>query len=136
MGEKVGLDTSIFIYFLQRNLEYIVRVRNLIDEIEAGRIEAVFSNIGLIEVLTGPKKQGRFDLAKQYKDLIINFPNLTIYGINERIIETASDLRANYGITVPDAVHLATAIDFGAEKFITNDKELLKVKEVKVELLQ
>ena len=135
MEEKIGLDTSFWIYFLEENQEYLREIRKVVDEIEAGRIEAVFSSIGLIEVLTGPKKFGNFELAGKYQELIAHFPNHTIQGINEQIVEIASDLRARYGIDTSDAVHLATAMDFGAQKFITNDRRLKKVKEIKVEIL-
>lgn len=135
MGQKVGLDTPVFVYFLERHPDYLRQTRSLMDELEAGKIQGIFSSIGLIEVLTGPKKLGRFDLAGQYKQLIINYPNLIISGLNEEIIETASDLRAEYNVSTPDAIHLATAIDFGAEKFITNDRSLQRVKEIKVEVL-
>ncbi len=135
MGQKIGLDTSFWIYFLEENPKYLRKTRSFVDAIEAGRIEAVFSSIGLIEVLTGPKRAGNFELAGEYRELFARFPNLTIEGINESIVEIASDLRATYGISTPDAIHMATAIDAGAKKFLTNDKGLKRVKEILVELL-
>jgi predicted nucleic acid-binding protein len=135
MGQKIGLDTSFWIYFLEENPKYVHKIRSFVDAIEAGRIEAVFSSIGLIEVLTGPKRAGNFELAGQYRELLARFPNLTIGGMNESIVEIASNLRAAYGISTPDAIHIATAINAGAQKFITNDKGLKRVKEILVELL-
>lgn len=93
------------------------------------------SVIGLIEILTGPKKRGRYDIAREYKDLIIHFPNLTVMGISDNIVELSSNLRAKYNLATPDAVHIATAVDFGAEKFITNDRNLRQVKEIAIKLL-
>ena len=98
-------------------------------------MEAVFSSIGLIEVLTGPKRAGNFELAGEYRELFARFPNLTIGGMNESIVEIASDLRATYGISTFDAIHIATAIDAGAKRFITNDKGLQRIKEITIELL-
>ncbi|MDP2641275.1 MAG: PIN domain-containing protein [Candidatus Yanofskybacteria bacterium] len=135
MGEKIGLDTSFWVYFLEENPEYLRKTRSLVDAIEAGRVEAVFSSIGLIEILTGPKRSGNFALARRYRELFAHFPNLSIWGMHERIVEIASGLRAQYGIATPDAIHIATAIDFGASRFITNDKGLRRVKEISVELL-
>ncbi len=135
MGQKIGLDTSFWIYFLEENPEYLHKTRSFVDAIEAGRIEAVFSSIGLIEVLTGPKRIGNFELAREYRELFARFPHLTIWGMNESIVEIASNLRATYGISTPDAIHIATAIDAGAKKFITSDKGLKRVKEILVELL-
>ncbi|OGE96176.1 MAG: hypothetical protein A3E98_04395 [Candidatus Doudnabacteria bacterium RIFCSPHIGHO2_12_FULL_48_11] len=105
------------------------------DELEARQITGVFSIIGLIEILTGAKKSHEYDMAADYKRLITNYPNVTISGISESIVDIASDLRARYKISTPDAIHLATAIDFGAEKFITNDVNLKKIKEIIVEVL-
>ncbi len=135
MGQKIGLDTSFWIYFLEENPKYLHKIRPFVDAIEAGRIEAVFSSIGLIEVLTGPKRAGNFELAGQYRELLARFPHLTIGGMNESIVEIASNLRAAYGISTPDAIHIATAINAGAKKFITNDKGLKRIKEILVELL-
>jgi predicted nucleic acid-binding protein len=135
MEQVIGLDTSVFIYLFEEHPEYVKRAEHILEKIERGATRAVFSSIGLIEILTGPKKKERHDLAARYRDIITTFPNLTIQGINERIVEHASDLRARYGIRTPDAIHLATAIDFGARTFFTNDRALKKVKEIVVELL-
>lgn len=135
MGQKISLDTPIFIYYFEDYQEYSDRAKIWFDGIENGEFLGGFSIIGLIELLTGPKKQGRFDLAKQYRRLITAYPNLSILGINEQTVELASDLGAKYGLKTPDAIHLAAAIDFGAVKFITNDRTLKKIKEIAVEVL-
>src|SRR3989344_3447731 len=135
MGQKVGLDTSILIYFLEKHPDCFRQVRRIMDELEARQITGVFSIIGLIEILTGAKKSHEYDMAADYKRLITNYPNVTISGISESIVDIASDLRARYKISTPDAIHLATAIDFGAEKFIINDVNLKKIKEIIVEVL-
>jgi len=135
MGQIVGIDAQILIYYLEDNKEYADRVEKILENIQQGKLEAVFSGIGLIEILTGPKKRDRYDLAAQYRQMISGIPHLVIKGINENIVEIASDLRARYSVATPDAVHLATAIDFRAEKFITNDRSLQRVKEIKVEVL-
>jgi predicted nucleic acid-binding protein len=44
----------------------------------------------------------------------------------------AAELRAAYGVRVPDALHLATAVVSGAEIFITNDRGLKRVKGIEV----
>lgn len=127
MGKVIGIDTSVFIYLLEENAQYIKKVERLFRLLEKGNIQGVFSVVGLIEILTGAKKRKDYALASQYRDMITHFPNLTVGGINEHIVELASDLRARYAISTPDAIHIATAIDFGADTFITNDKGLRKI---------
>ena len=135
MGKKIGIDSVIFIYLFEQNEQYLSKARQIFNSVKQGKYEAVFSVVGMIEILTGPKKAGRLELAYRYKELIKDIPNLTVYGINENVIELSSELRAVYGLNTPDAIHVATAIDFGADKFITNDKRLSKIKEIKIELL-
>ena len=86
----------------------------------------------MIELLTGVKRRGRPDLAQDYKLLLSHFPHFDIYGIDERIADVASSLRATYSIRTPDAIHLATSIVQRANLFVTNDRSLKKVKEIKV----
>lgn len=135
MGQKIGIDTPILIYLLERNRQHIGQARAVMLAVQSGKYQAVFSSIGLVEILTGPKRQGHYEIAARYRETITHFPNLTIGGINEAIVEIASDLRATYGISTPDAIHIATAIDANAQKFITNDKALRKIKEISIELL-
>jgi len=137
MGQEiVGLDTPVFVYFFQRNRDYFSRARDVLQRIEDGDARGVFSAIGMIELFTGLKEQGRQDLVSHYKLAFSTFPHLTIVGtLNEEIVEIASDFRNRYGISTPDAIHIATAIDAGAKKFITNDKGLTRVTEILVELL-
>jgi predicted nucleic acid-binding protein len=131
----VALDTSIFIYLLEEHPEYVRKAERIISDVRDGRYVGVFSSIGMIELLTGPKKLGRFDLAEEYERHLSSFPNLRIVGMNERIAWLASDFRAKYGIGTPDAIHLATAVNAHASIFYTNDKALTKIKELPVRLL-
>lgn len=135
MEKIIGLDTSLFIYLFEENPSFFEKSSKIFRAIEKGKYKGVFSVIGMIEILTGPKKQGRIGMSAQYEYHLRHFRNLSIIGINERIVWLSSDLRAKYGITTPDAIHIATAIDVGAQKFITNDKALKKVTEIKVEML-
>lgn len=132
MAMKIGIDTSIFIYLFEENKEYFTKAEKLFRQIQGGKIEAVFSAIGMIEILVGAKKSRDRELELQYKDLIAGFPNLTIMGINENIVDLASDLRTKYNIKTPNAIHIATAIDFNAVIFFTNDASLRKIKEIKI----
>lgn len=135
MGQKIGLDTSVFIYLFEEDSRFLPAVRNILKPIELGGRQGVFSCIGLIELLTGPKLKQRYDLAFQYRDFLSWFPNLALCGISEDVIERASDFRARYTLHTPDAIHLATAACEGADIFITNDRALKRCKEVSVVMI-
>jgi len=135
MAEIIGLDTSLFVYLFEDHPRFGKRAARVFEMLQTGEARGIFSAIGMIEILTGPKKCGRDDIALQYEHSLRTFPGLSVVGLNERIVWLASDLRAKYGIKTPDSIHLATAIDAGAERFVTNDKSLTKVKEVRISLL-
>lgn len=135
MGQKIGLDTSVFIYLFEEDTRFLSAVRTILKPIEHGTRSGVFSCIGMIELLTGPKMNQRYDLAFQYRDFLSGFPNLALCGISEDVIERASDFRARYKLHTPDAIHLATTECEGADIFITNDRALKRCKEVSVVMI-
>lgn len=132
MGRLIGIDTSTLIYLLEEHPTHATKARRLFERIEKGSLKAIFSIVGMIELLTGVKKKGKKDLAQDYKLLLSHLPNFDIYSIDETIVDVASDLRVKYGIRTPDAIHMATAIAKGAALFVTNDRALKKVKEIKI----
>lgn len=132
MGRLIGLDTSVLIYLLEEHPKYVTHAQKVLRRIERGSARGIFSIVGMVELLTGVKKQKRPDLAQDYKLLLSQFPHFDIYGIDERTVDVASDLRARYGIRTPDAIHLATSITRRADFFITNDRSLKKIEEIKV----
>lgn len=135
MGQTLGLDITLFIYLFEEHPKFFLPTREVFRSIEIGKHNGVFASLGLIELLTGPKQLGQFALANEYKNLITHFPNLIIGDLNEKVIESASSLRAEYHIPTPDAIHLATAIEYGAKVFVTNDKRLKKVKQIKIQII-
>lgn len=63
------------------------------------------------------------------------FAKARVVEITAAIIEGATELRARYGFRSPDAIHLATAIDGGADVFITGDASLARCTEITVDVL-
>ncbi|MDP3995140.1 MAG: PIN domain-containing protein [bacterium] len=135
MEQVTGIDSAVFIYLLERHPQYFLKAEHILKAVERGPSQAVLAGIGMVEILTGPKKRGRFDIANYYRYYLSSFPHLTIVTMNGQMAELASDLCAAYSIKAMDAIHIATAIVFGADTFITNDKQLQKVKEISVKLL-
>ena len=131
----IGIDTMIFIYHFEDHPQYSHITERIFDAIEHGKYKAVTSVITLIEILVKPKRDGNLTAAKDYKDLLLTFPNLKIFDLDLKISDVASDLRARYAIKTPDAIQIATAVCGGSKSFITNDESLKKVEEVRVLLL-
>lgn len=94
------------------------------------------SYVTLIEVLVHPLREGRSELAEEYRNILLQSPALTAVSLDEGIAEESAGLRARYGIRTPDAIQLATAIRSGASWFLTNDAELANLPEISVLVLK
>src|ERR1035438_5453343 len=81
----------------------------------------VTSFVTLIEVLVHPLREGRPELAEEYRNILLHSPALTAIPLDEGIAEEAAGLRARHNLRTPDAIQLATAIRSGASWFLTND---------------
>jgi predicted nucleic acid-binding protein len=75
-------------------------------------------------------------LLRQYKQLFHQIDVVKIIPMNEEIAELAGLLRGKYNLSAPDCIHLATAIDARSEFFISNDKSLKRIKEIKVATIE
>ena len=98
---------------------------------------AIISSIlVLVEVLTGYHKANDDASEREFKQMMREFPNIETYDLNYNLIDRIIDLRIKYNIKTPDAIHIATAIENKADAFITNNKGLRKIKEIKVVYLK
>ena len=56
--------------------------------------------------------------------------------IDPQVAEKGAELRATYGIRIPDALQLASAIENQATIFLSNDYNLKKIKDIEIVLLK
>lgn len=129
----VCLDTSLFIYFLEKNPQFYDSARAYFSKLEKNLFKAVTTILTLTEILSF-----RNPIITEDK-LVIEFfdtPNLTILEVNREISIESARIRRTYGFKLADSIQLATAKYAKAKVFITNDERLKKFKELKVILLK
>lgn len=132
----VGLDTMIFIYFFQGNNSFAASIKKLLESIEQGQVKGITTVITLSEILVKPLAEGNIEMADEYKNVVNSFPHLNVLEINQHIAVIAASLKAKYGIKLPDALQIAGALFGGSRLFITNDKKLKKIEELRVVTLE
>jgi len=123
-GEAVGLDTAPLIYFIERHPVHAAKLKPFYAAAERGEFRIVTSLVTLLEVLVHPLRNGRDDLAREYRNILLRSPSLTALPLGEEIAVEAARIRAHYGVKTPDAIQLATAKTAGATWFLTNDGDL------------
>ena len=131
----VGLDTSPFIYFVERNPVYVDIMRGIFKRLTDDNFQAFSSVITLTEVLVQPLRQNNQALADKYRDLLFNGINFKLIPLNSSIAETAARLRARHNLRTPDALQIATALENGCDAFLCNDNGLKRVTELKILVL-
>jgi predicted nucleic acid-binding protein len=129
-AKVIGLDTSVFIYFLEDNPSYAPLAEITIRGIEEGKWQGVTSTITLMEITVRPWQLEKESVAREYEAVLVHFPNLTIVDVDRNVARAAAQLRAKYKVSPPDALQVAASVSFGANAFLTNDKRLSKLEDV------
>lgn len=132
---QIGLDTSPFIYFVEQNPRYVDLMREVFKRITKGDFQSCSSVITLTEVLVQPLRKNDQTLANEYRDLLLNGANFQLLRLTALAAETAAELRAKYRLRTPDALQIATVLENGCDAFLCNDKDLNKVTELKILVL-
>ncbi len=128
--QRIGLDTNVFIYFLEDHPRYRAWCASLFDRIERGRNPAVTSTVTLLELLVQPYREHKEELAQKIFALTTTYPTLEWVPLSVTLADRAADLRARYRLSTPDAIQLATAIGRKAARFYGNDRNLRRVQEI------
>lgn len=131
-GEIVAVDSAPIIYYLEGHAVYAERFAPLFEAADAGHVEIVISTITIAEVLAGPLMRGNELLAARYREALLSTPHWTVLPVDAQVAEDAARLRVRYRIRLPDALQIATALSARADRFITHDRRLKRIEELRV----
>lgn len=120
----VGVDTALFIYFIEEDQRYISMISPLFAAAHAGRLEIVTSTLTLLEVLVVPYRVGNTELAQRYEAVLARSPGIRLIDLTRDHLRLAAQLRAGFGIQTPDALQLAASLAARCSTFVTNDRRL------------
>jgi len=133
--QTVFLDSAPVVYYVERNSEFFAVAKLFFQRITDGRITAVTSPITVAECLYYPYKQAHTILIQAFQNLLIQGPNTHFVPINAQIADQSAQLRAHYNLGFADALQIATALQANCDAFLTNDKKLKRVQNLKVLVL-
>jgi predicted nucleic acid-binding protein len=128
----IALDTSAFIYLIEKHPIFFSAVEPIFHAIDSGAVQAVTSVLALLEVLVKPLELGASTLADDFRAAVSASAALRVVDIDRTIAERAAAIRALHGYRTPDAIHLATAQVAGADVFVTNDAKLRRFPDMAV----
>ena len=135
-GDLVFFDTAPFIYFFEESPDYFPALSAFFDRLYETGAQVMTSMITYIELATHPARQGKERIVRKYRDYLSNSENISLFPLDLTIADQAVRLRARYGLKIPDAIQLGTAVACGADFVVTNDKAWLRFEEADVVLVQ
>lgn len=128
----VGLDTVIFIYFIEEHPRFLPLLEPVFVAIDAGALESVTSDVTLLETLVGPYRAGDIRLAERYEAILTRSRGIRLVECRRSVIRAAAQLRAGLQIKTPDALQLAAALVSNCAVYLTNDRDLPPVPGLRI----
>lgn len=125
---RLALDTNCFIYLFEESEGPRGRflAREVFAHLVSGARTAVTSTLTLAELLARPYERGQRDRAGSLRAALVATPNLTLKSLDAETADRAAALRGRHGLSLADAVQVATGILDGAEALLTNDRRLAR----------
>ena len=134
-ANKYFIDTSPFIYILENNPEFYAKTFECLYR--ALKKNALFytSVITFNEYCVKPEISDRKDLITDFEDLLEEWDVYT-NDITAKIAKKGAKLRAKYAfLKGMDSLQIASALEIKCDVFLTNDKRLKEIQEIKVVLI-
>jgi predicted nucleic acid-binding protein len=132
---RVYLDTNCIIYFVEQHPLWWPRVVARIAAFRSAKDDIAAGDLARAECLVVPFKKGDAGLESRYRAFFSD-PDVRVLEVTATVCERAARLRALYPFKLPDALHLATAIEHGCGLFLTADAKLALCTEIPVEVLK
>ena len=128
-GALLLVDSAPIIYTLEANERFAQRFAPLFQRHAMGELVLAVTTITIAEVLTGPLKAGEEALAKRYRAVLDTWQ---VVDFTSAIAEGAARLRGTYGLKLPDAIQLASALEINAHALVTHDRDFSQVRGMRV----
>jgi len=123
----VSLDTGIFIAAADARDPRRACAAWLLTSVERAQFRCTISVINVAELLVGAIAQGP-DAGFAAQSNIRNFPNLVVAPLTLDLATDAADLRAKTGLSLPDAIVIATAMAMSCDVLIHGDRDWRRVQ--------
>ena len=128
-GEASYLDSDVLIYGFEGPRDTVRSgVGAILRDIHLGRLRGYTSLLTRAEALVYPLRHSQTELANRYRALLSGEGAIVVQIPDQRTVDRAAELRAAHPVLrLPDALHLATALQSRCRSFITADKRLTVV---------
>ena len=131
-GCRVHLDANIFILFVEAAYASGSALHQIFDGIGKHRWAVVTSELSLAEVLVRPIQLRNEKMIAIYEAVLQFCPGLERCAIDLATLRSCARIRADHGLKLPDAIHVASALATNCQFLITEDKRVRSVDQLQV----
>lgn len=124
-GALLLVDSAPIIYTLEAHPRFAARFAPIFERHADGELQLAVTTITVAEVLTGPLKAGEEALARRYQAALEAWQ---VVDLTVDIAASAARLRGEYGLKLPDAIQLASALQINADALVTHDRDFARVR--------
>ena len=125
MTNSVYLDTNVFIDAFESTGTRSDQTWTVFQAISGSRLRGVTSELTLAELLPMPLSKRQSDLVAFYTAMLGETGPLRVVPVTRSILVETARLRSErFSLKLPDAVHLATALDQQCAVFLSGDHRI------------
>lgn len=120
-GNRVYFDTSVLIYFFDKNPLFFPAIAPFIVACDRGEFVGVTGDAAVCELMVHPYRSKNPAEISRGKSFFNRKNFITVVRHGADMFDTASQLRGVGSLKMMDALHYSTAIHAGCQFFITRD---------------
>jgi predicted nucleic acid-binding protein len=120
---RIYWDTMLFVYWIEDHPDHAARMNQIRTHMEDRGDTLCSSVFTLGEVLTGFYKRGALETATRIRERF-RPPLVELLPFTPETADHYARIRGNHRVSPADAIHLASAAQYGVDLFLTNDRRL------------
>jgi len=120
-GQRVYIDTNIFVYFLERHEQYFEVVLPFFQLFNEGRSLAYTGDAAVAETLYKPYQVDDLLRVNEFKTFFSDDEFITVLPHTTKVFELTAEIAPKQRMKMIDALHYSTAIMAGCQFLLTND---------------
>lgn len=120
-GQRVYIDTNIFVYFLEKHDHYFDLVLPFFQLFNQGVSLAYTGDAAVAETLYKPYQVDDLLRVNEFKAFFGDDEFITVLPHTTKVFELAAEIAPKQKMKMIDALHYATAMMAGCQFLLTND---------------
>lgn len=130
----IYFDSMIIIYLLDHVGPFNMRALGRVEALVAAGDQAAVSDLSRLECRVRPLRLGDNAKLADFADFFSR-QDVRVLSITTAVFDRATWIRATYNFKLADSLHLAAAVEYHCDRFLTNDSRVSTFSDIPVEVL-